>query len=84
MAVVITLEDDIAASRGDILCRPNNRPTVTHDIEATVCWMDERSSLAEGRTYLLKHSTRTVRATAQTLQYRLDVNGLHRDEAAPS
>jgi bifunctional enzyme CysN/CysC len=82
MAVVITLEDDIAVSRGDILCRPNNRPTVSHDIEATVCWMDERSSLAEGRTYLLKHSTRTVRATAQTLHYRLDVNGLHRDEAA--
>ncbi len=37
---------------------------------------------AEGRAYLLKHSTRTVRATAQSLQYRLDVNGLHRDEAA--
>ncbi|HEX4127100.1 MAG TPA: adenylyl-sulfate kinase [Acidimicrobiales bacterium] len=82
MAVVITLEDDIAVSRGDILCRPNNRPTVSHDIEATVCWMDERSTLAEGRTYFLKHSTRTVRATAQTLHYRLDVNGLHRDEAA--
>ena len=82
MAVVITLEDDIAVSRGDILCRPNNRPTVSHDIEATVCWMDERSSLAEGRSYLLKHSTRTVRATAQTLHYRLDVNGLHRDEGA--
>jgi bifunctional enzyme CysN/CysC len=82
MAVVITLEDDIAVSRGDILCRPNNRPTLSHDIEATVCWMDERSSLAEGRSYLLKHSTRTVRATAQTLHYRLDINGLHRDEAA--
>ena len=82
MAVVITLADDIAVSRGDILCRPNNRPTVSHDIEATVCWMDERSSLAEGRPYLLKHSTRTVRATAQSLHYRLDINGLHRDEAA--
>jgi len=83
MAVVITLDDDIAVSRGDILCRPNNRPTASHDIEATVCWMDDRSSLAEGRSYLLKHSTRTVRATAQTLHYRLDINGLHRDETAP-
>jgi bifunctional enzyme CysN/CysC len=82
MAVVITLTDDIAVSRGDIMCRPNNRPTLSHDIEATVCWMDDRSSLTEGRSYLLKHSTRTVRATAQSLQYRLDVNGLHRDEEA--
>jgi bifunctional enzyme CysN/CysC len=82
MAVVVTLEDDIAVSRGDILCRPNNRPTVTHDLEATVCWMDERAPLAEGRSYLLKHGTRTVRAAVQTMQYRLDVNGLHRDETA--
>ncbi len=63
---------------------PTTARRVSHDIEATVCWMDERSSLAEGRTYLLKHSTRTVRATAQTLHYRLDINGLHRDEAAPN
>jgi len=84
MAVVITLEDDIAVSRGDVLCRPNNRPTLTHDLEATVCWMDERAALSEGRTYLLKHSTRTVRGRVQSLQYRLDVNGLHRDENADS
>ncbi len=84
MAVVITLEDDIAVSRGDVLCRPNNRPTLTHDVEATVCWMDERNPLTEGRTYLLKHSTRTVRATVENLQYRLDMNGLHRDEESTS
>jgi len=82
MAVVITLTDDIAVSRGDMLCRPNNRPTLTTDLEATVCWMDDRSPLTEGRTYLLKHGTRTVRATAESLQYRLDINGLHRDEEA--
>jgi bifunctional enzyme CysN/CysC len=82
MAVVVTLEDDIAVSRGDVLCRPNNRPTSSHDIEATVCWMDERSSLTVGRSYLLKHSTRTVRATVESLQYRLDVNGLRRDDSA--
>jgi bifunctional enzyme CysN/CysC len=82
MAVVITLADDIAVTRGDILCRPNNRPTVTHDLEATVCWMDERAPLEVGRPYLLKHSTRTVRARVEALQYRLDVNGLHRDDSA--
>src|ERR1700733_4026951 len=44
--------------------------------------MDERSSLAEGRTYLLKHRTRTVRATALSLHYPPYRTGLHRDEAA--
>jgi bifunctional enzyme CysN/CysC len=84
MAVVITLTDDIGISRGDILCRPNNRPTLSTDIEATVCWMDERSELQSDRSYLIKHSTRTVRAQVQSLQYRLDVNGLHRDDTAAS
>src|SRR5581483_10879977 len=82
MAVVITLTDDVAISRGDILCRPNNRPTLSTDIEATVCWMDERSELQSDRSYLIKHSTRTVRAQVHSLQYRLDVNGLHRDDTA--
>jgi bifunctional enzyme CysN/CysC len=82
MAVVITLTDDIAVSRGDVLCRPNNRPSVTSEIEATVCWMDERSMLSVGSTYLIKHNTRTVRAQVQSLQYRLEINGLHRDDAA--
>jgi bifunctional enzyme CysN/CysC len=82
MAVVISLTDDVAVSRGDVLCRPNNRPTVASEIEATVCWMDERSSLAAGSTFLLKHNTRIVRAQVHSLQYRLDVNGLHRDDQA--
>ena len=82
MAVVITLADDVAVSRGDIFCRPNNRPTIASEIEATVCWMDERSALSAGRTYLLKHNTRTVRALVQSLQYRLEINGLHRDDSA--
>jgi bifunctional enzyme CysN/CysC len=82
MAVVVTLADDIAVSRGDVICRPNNRPSMVTGLESTVCWMDDRSSLIEGRTLLLKHSNRTVRAVVESLQYRLDVNGLHREHAA--
>ena len=82
MAVVITLSDDVAVSRGDVLCRPNNQPSIVTDVESTVCWMDERSALTIGRTYLLKHNTRTVRGAVNTLHYRLEVNGLHRDETA--
>jgi bifunctional enzyme CysN/CysC len=82
MAVVITLADDVAVSRGDVLCRPNNRPNLASDVEATVCWMDERSTLAVGGTYLVKHTTRTVRAVVDALQYRLEINGLHRDDRA--
>jgi sulfate adenylyltransferase subunit 1 (EFTu-like GTPase family) len=80
MAVTVTLEDDVDVSRGDMICRPQNQPRVGQDIDATVCWLAEQSSLREGSRYFLKHTTRTAKAVVRALQYRLDVNTLHRDE----
>jgi bifunctional enzyme CysN/CysC len=82
MAVTVVLEDEVSVSRGDLLCRPRNRPSVVQEVEATVCWMDEAAVLRPGASYLVKHTTRTVRAEVQALRYRLDVNTLHRDESA--
>ena len=82
MSVTVRLEDEIDISRGDMLCRPHNMPTVTQDIDAMVCWMDETTPFQVGRKYSIKHTTRTARAVVRDLQYRLDVNTLHRDEDA--
>ena len=82
MAVTVTLTDDIDLSRGDMLCRPHNAPTVTQDIDGTVCWMDESASLAVGRQYAIKHTTRWARAVVRDLSYRIDVNTTHRHEDA--
>jgi bifunctional enzyme CysN/CysC len=82
MAVTITLSDEIDISRGDMLCRPNNMPTVSQDIDAQVCWMDESATLMPGRKYAIKHTTRWARAMVRELDYRIDVNTLHRDEDA--
>jgi bifunctional enzyme CysN/CysC len=84
MAVTMTLADQVGVARGDMLCRPHNQPTMVHDVEATVSWMDAGEPLEVGNLYLLKHTTKTVRATVAALHYRLDVNGLHRDEDATS
>jgi bifunctional enzyme CysN/CysC len=56
-------------------------PAVTQDVDAMVCWFNE-APLREGATYAVKHTTRSVKARVQSLQYRLDVNTLHRDEGA--
>jgi bifunctional enzyme CysN/CysC len=82
MAVTIRLADEIDISRGDLIARVGNHPTVGQDVDATICWMDERSSLRAGARVTLKHTTRTVKALVRDLNYRLDVNTLHRDEAA--
>jgi bifunctional enzyme CysN/CysC len=80
MSVSIRLEDDLDVSRGDLFCRPNNMPSVTQDVDARVCWFSDKP-LREGAIYGVKHTTRTARGRVQQLQYRLDVNTLHRDES---
>ncbi|MEH1054850.1 sulfate adenylyltransferase subunit CysN [Micromonospora sp. CPCC 206171] len=82
MSVTVRLEDEIDISRGDMICRPNNSPAVSQDIEAMVCWMDETRPLQVGGRYAIKHTTRSARAIVRGLHYRLDINTLHRDEAA--
>ncbi|MGW5561112.1 sulfate adenylyltransferase subunit 1 [Micromonospora sp. NPDC003944] len=82
MSVTVRLADEIDISRGDLICRPNNAPTVAQDIEAMVCWMDETAPLRVGGKYAIKHTTRSARAIVRGLHYRLDINSLHRDESA--
>jgi bifunctional enzyme CysN/CysC len=84
MAVTLRLADEIDISRGDMICRPHNHPTVSQDVSAMVCWLDERSNLEPGRRYQLKHTSRSVRALVKELNYHLDVNTLHRHEEAGS
>jgi bifunctional enzyme CysN/CysC len=82
MSVTLRLADDIDIARGDLICRPNNAPAVAQNIEALVCWMDETRPLTVGGKYAVKHTTRAARAVVRGLNYRLDINSLHRDESA--
>ncbi|CAM4227615.1 Bifunctional enzyme CysN/CysC [Mycobacterium basiliense] len=82
MAVSLSLADDIDISRGDMIARTNNQPRITQQFDATVCWMADSAVLEPGRDYLVKHTTRTTRARVVELEYRLDVNTLHRDKTA--
>ncbi|MBV8929103.1 MAG: 50S ribosome-binding GTPase, partial [Mycobacteriaceae bacterium] len=81
MAVSVSLADDIDISRGDLIARPHNQPRSTQEFDATVCWMADDAALEPGRDYLIKHTTRTTRARVTGLDYRLDVNTLHRDKS---
>ena len=81
MSVVVRLADEIDVSRGDMICRVHNAPAATQDVDAMVCWMTEEP-LLPGQKYTIKHTTRTARAMVKELQYRLDVNSLHRDHEA--
>jgi bifunctional enzyme CysN/CysC len=81
LSVTLRLEDDVDVSRGDMICRANNSPTPTKEVEATICWMSDRA-LKPGARYRIKHTTRTALAKVDELRYRVDVNSMHRDETA--
>ena len=83
MSVTVRLEDDIDVSRGDLLCKPDDAPAVSRDIEATMCWMSE-DPLQVGRPYLLRHATREARAVVEDVRDRLDVETLEHDATAAS
>ena len=79
MSVTVRLEDDVDVSRGDMICRPQNAPKPSQDIDAMICWMTNEP-LRPRQKLAIKHTTRTGRALVKDIQYRLDVNTLHRDK----
>ncbi len=79
MSVTVHLEDDVDVSRGDMIARVKNAPQPSQDIDAMICWMTN-TPLRPRQKLAIKHTTRSGRAMVKDIQYRLDVNTLHRDQ----
>jgi hypothetical protein len=75
MSVTLTLEDEIDLSRGDMLVSPGHPPRVSRHFEAMVVWFNAEAAHLD-KSYLLKHTSRTVRAKALKIRYRVNVNTL--------
>ena len=78
-SVTLLLEDEIDISRGDIIVKSAEAPEPVKQIDATVCWLSE-TPLSPARTYLVRHTTREVKAKPAKIDYRLDVNTLEKEE----
>lgn len=76
---VLTLEDEVDASRGDMIIRENNMPEVNNKFETMVCWMHEES-LSQNKSYILKQTTKTCRCFIDKIFYKMDIDNLHRKE----
>ena len=75
-SVTVELADEIDLSRGEMLVAADAAlPEINRHFRAMVVWMHE-TPLVVGRTYVAKHTTRTVRATVRSIRYRMDVNTL--------
>ncbi len=77
MSVTLTLEDEIDVSRGDMLVRPDNVPTMADSLDATIVWMAD-DALTPGKQYYIKQASKIVSGSISSIRYRIDVNTLHR------
>jgi sulfate adenylyltransferase subunit 1 len=80
MSATITLEDEIDMSRGDMLVKANNQPEPTQDIDAMICWFSSDKQLAGRGKYILRHTTKEVKAIVTEVNYKVNINTLHKVE----
>jgi len=79
MSVCMTLTDDIDISRGDMLVRENNKPTIEQDVDVMICWMHDKKLIPRGK-YTIRHTSQTARCIIKEVKYKMDINTLHRNE----
>jgi bifunctional enzyme CysN/CysC len=82
MSIAVELEDELDISRGEMLVHRHNLPRIHRHFEAMVVWMSE-TPMDVDRSYFIKHTTRVSRLRVDSIRYRVDVNTLKREEAAP-
>jgi sulfate adenylyltransferase subunit 1 len=79
MSVTMTLEDEIDISRGDMIAKPDNQPTVGQDIALMVCWLHKEPIDPNGK-YVIRHTTKEARCIIKEVKYKVNINTLHRVE----
>ena len=79
MSIVMTLEDDIDISRGDMIVRPGNQPRVEQDLDIMMCWLNNKP-MNPGGKYAIKHTTNESRAMVKEVVYKVNINTLQREE----
>jgi sulfate adenylyltransferase large subunit len=80
-SVTLVLADEIDISRGDLITHPETPAQPVRTLDVVLCWMDT-APLQRGGRYLIKHTTNTVKAVVERLDYRLDITTLERDTSA--
>ena len=78
-SAVIHLSDDIDISRGDAIVTSSALPIVQNEIDAIICWLDEKK-LIKGNKYYLQHNSRNIRVMIKEIEYRIDVNTLQQED----
>ncbi len=76
LSVCVSLENELDISRGDMIVKEDKLPKTSNEISLMICWMNEKP-LKVGDKYILRQSTREVKAIVKAINYITDVNNLN-------
>ncbi len=79
-SIMVTLQDEVDASRGSVICSAGAPVEVADQFETQVLWMGDEEMLP-GRAYLIKLGTRTVPGKLAQPKYEVNVNTLEHTAA---
>lgn len=77
-SVILTIEDHLDISRGDMLINGGEPPQITREFDAMLCWLSEQA-FDPDRKYIIKHTTRIVKGLITRIDYRVDINTMHQE-----
>jgi sulfate adenylyltransferase subunit 1 len=79
MSVTMTLDRDVDISRGDMIVRENNMPSMEQEFDVMICWMNT-NNLQVGGKYAIRHTVKDARCVIKDIRYKIDINSMHRNE----
>ncbi len=80
-SVTLLLDAELDIGRGDMLVDAADALQPKKHLDAMLCWLSE-TPLDSTRRYLVRHTTREVKALVAGIDHRLDINTLEREPAA--
>ncbi|AXG73161.1 GTP-binding protein [Flavobacterium arcticum] len=78
MSVAMTLENDIDASRGNMIVKKNNQPEMMQEFDVMMCWL-HNNTVRPGAKYILVHTSNEQRAIIKEVVYKIDINTYERN-----
>jgi sulfate adenylyltransferase large subunit len=81
LSITVTLEDELDISRGDVIAHAAAAPQVAKDLRASLVWLHP-DALKVGKTYLLKHTTQTIKARVSVIEHKIDIETLAQQSAS--
>ncbi len=79
ISITMTLEDEIDASRGGLIAKVDNQPTVSKELEVMLCWMNDKPLTPRGK-YIVRHTANETRGMVMAVDYKVDINTLDQIE----